>query len=90
MSGTGSQAEKLKGSKCFLLFSQQRTSRPRYVSLVPSLVALDHRSGFFALKKLELLRVNENVNAAKAIPDDDGDRDRAAGCEIFRRAFSVR
>ena len=30
----------------------------RYVSLVPSLVALDHRSGFSVLKKLEFLRAN--------------------------------
>ena len=44
----------------FLLFPQQRTSRPRFVSPVPSLVAFDHRGGFSLLKKLELLRVNES------------------------------
>ena len=39
-------------SKCFLLFPQQRTSRPRFVSLVAigRLVAFDHRSGSFVLK----------------------------------------
>ena len=29
-------------------------------------------------------------HGAKPITLDDGDRDRAASCEIFRRAFSVR
>src|SRR5258706_10274222 len=60
----GSKAEKLRASKCFLLFPQHRTSRLRYVSPVPSLVAFDHRSGFSLLKKLELSGVNEPHRSA--------------------------
>jgi hypothetical protein len=46
-------------SRCLPLFPQQRTSRPRYVSLVLRFVALDRRSWFSVLKELEFLRAND-------------------------------
>ena len=51
----GSKPEKLNESKCFPLFTQQRTSMHGYVLFVPieSAYAFDPRSGRFFLKKPE-------------------------------------
>src|SRR5260370_288375 len=55
----GSQAEKLKASKCFLLFPQQRTSRPRYVSLVPNIVASTTETGLSVFKNWNFFHANQ-------------------------------
>src|SRR6476660_362137 len=55
----GSKPEKLNASRCFLLFPQQRTSRPHNLVPIGGLVAFDHRSGSFCFLRPEFLRVNE-------------------------------
>jgi hypothetical protein len=71
---SGSQAEKLKASKCFLLVPQQRTRG--YVSLVPTgpLVAFDHQSGFSVLKIMEFLRAKETHHRPEMRQEGKGTR----------------
>jgi hypothetical protein len=67
ISANGSNPEKLNASKCFPLFSQQRTSRAKALWPIACLVASDPRSGFSILKKLKILRMNQDHRSAPLI-----------------------
>src|SRR5712672_1621002 len=80
---SGSKAEKLEASKCFLLFPQQRTSRPLMSACADgSPCSFRPPKGVFPLKKVNFLPMNQAhrsaPNAAQRIDHPPPQRSRAS------------